>query len=99
MNQLRDNLDAYRNRSMSKRRGLAVGILVVLLLPVLVVAFMIARFDPNQYAPAIIAAVDHATGRQLTFGGPITVKLSLTPTIEADNISLSNPPGLADPDL
>jgi uncharacterized protein involved in outer membrane biogenesis len=99
MNQLRDNLDAYRNRSMSKRRGLAVGILVVLLLPVLVVAFMIARFDPNQYAPAIIAAVDHATGRQLTFGGPITVKLSLTPTIEADNISLSNPPGFADPDL
>ena len=60
---------------------------------------MVARFDPNQYAPAIISAVDRATGRQLTLGGPISVKLSLTPTIEADNLKLSNPPGFADPDF
>jgi uncharacterized protein involved in outer membrane biogenesis len=84
---------------MSKRRRIAIGILFILLLPMLAVAFMIARFDPNRYAPAIIAAVDQATGRQLTLGGPITVKLSLTPVIEASNISLSNPPGFADPDL
>ena len=61
---------------------------------------MLARFDPNRFAPAIIAAVDQATGRRLTLGGPITVKLSLTPVIGAsDNLSLSNPPGFADPDL
>src|SRR5271156_1768439 len=98
MNQLRDNLDAYRNRSISRRRKIAIGIVIVLLLPILAVVFMVARFDPNQYAPAIISAVDRATGRQLTLGGPISVKLSLTPTIEADNLSLSNPPGFADPD-
>jgi len=72
---------------------------MILLLPVLAVGVMILRFDPNQYAPAVISAVDQATGRQLTLGGPITIQFSLHPEIAASKISLSNPAGFADPDL
>jgi uncharacterized protein involved in outer membrane biogenesis len=99
MNQLGDNADAYRRRSMSKRRRIVVAVLFVVLLPILVVAFMVARFDPNRYAPAIVAAISQATGRQVTLAGPITMTLSLTPVIEASDVRFSNPPGFADPDL
>jgi AsmA protein len=99
MDQSRDHLDAYQRRSGSVWRWVIVGVLAILLLPALAVAVLIARFDPNRYAPAIIAAVDQATGRQLTLSGPVTIKLSLTPVIAASDISLSNPPGFADPNL
>jgi len=82
---------------MTTRRWIAAVALIILLVPVLVIGVLVARFDPNQYAPAIIAAVDQATGRQLTIGGPITVQFSLKPRIEAIGISLSNPPGFSDP--
>jgi AsmA protein len=84
---------------MTPLRWVFVAVFVLLLLPVLVIGVMIWRFDPNQYAPAIIAAVDQATGRQLTLGGPITIQFSLHPEISASDISLSNPAGFADPDL
>ena len=103
MNQMRDNADANQSRATNPWRRLKAVILAVVvifvILPAIAVTVMIARFDPNRYAPAIIAAVDQATGRQLTLGGPITMQLSLTPVIEASNLSLSNPAGFADPNL
>lgn len=84
---------------MSPRRMLLAALLVILILPILIIGFMIARLDPNRLAPTMIAAVDQATGRQLTLSGPIKVKLSLTPEIDVNGISLTNPPGFPDPDL
>ncbi len=81
------------------RRWIAVLVLLLVASPLLAVLVLVARFDPNRFAPEIIAAVDQATGRQLTLGGPITMQLSLNPAIEAGNISISNPPGFADPHL
>lgn len=84
---------------MSTARWMIVASVGILLLPVLFVAFVLARFDPNRYAPLLIADVARATGRQLTLGGPITLKLSLTPTIEASHITLSNAAGFPDPNF
>jgi AsmA protein len=73
-----------------------VVVVVVVALPLAAVAVLLVTFNPNAYAPQIIAAVQAATGRQLTLGSPIQIALSLTPTIEADDVSLANPPGFAD---
>ncbi len=82
---------------MRLRRWIITVIAVIIILPAAAIAIFAASFDPNRYAPNIIAAVQQATGRTLTIGSPIQLKLSLTPTIEAGNLSLSNPPGFADP--
>ncbi len=80
-------------------RSILLAVVVVLALPVLAAAVLIASFNPNRYAPQIVAAVARATGRQLTIGGPITLRLSLTPVIELRGLSLANPSGFADANL
>ncbi|MDE2238345.1 MAG: AsmA family protein [Rhodospirillales bacterium] len=74
-------------------------IVVVVLVPVVGLGLFIAQFNPNAYAPQIVAAVQRATGRTLTINGPIRLKLSLTPTLAASDLSLANPAGYADPSL
>ncbi len=78
--------------------ALAVIALLVLL-PVMALLAFVVTFNPNSYAPRIVAAVQQATGRQLTLGGPIRLKLTLTPTIEVSDVRLANPAGFADPNL
>jgi AsmA protein len=74
--------------------------LVVVGAPIAVVSYALTRLDPARFGPALAQAVEQATGRQLHFGGKLRWSLlSLTPTLEADGVSLSNPPGFADPDL
>jgi AsmA protein len=81
-------------------RNAVIGIIVVvIILPALLLAGFLLSFDPNQYAPDIAAAVQNATGRNVTFGGPIRLRLSLTPTIGVDGLALANPPGFADPNV
>ncbi len=78
----------------------AAGVILLLAaVPAVAVLIVVEQFNPNRYAPEIISAVDQATGRVLTLHGPITLRLSLNPVIEASDISLSNPPGFADLDL
>lgn len=77
--------------------GGAVALAVAV--PLAGAAWFLARFNPNDYAPQIVAAAQQATGRQLSIGGPIKLQLSLTPTLTASTLSLSNPQGFADPSL
>ena len=99
MNQRRDNADAAERRPRRVKRWLIAVVLLVVLIPVTILAIAVARFDPNRYAPAVIAAVEKSTGRQLSLAGPISLHLSLTPVIEASGIQISNPGGFADPSL
>jgi uncharacterized protein involved in outer membrane biogenesis len=103
MNQPRDDVESNQSRGANPWRRIRAiilaGVVIFVILPAITAMFLVVRFDPNRYAPMIIAAVDQATGRQMTLGGPITMQLSLTPVIEASNINLSNPSGFADPDL
>ena len=55
--------------------------------------------DPNDYKPQIIAAVQQATGRTLSLGGPLRISRSLWPTIEVTDVTLANLPGGTRPDL
>ncbi|HEY1857171.1 AsmA family protein [Acidocella sp.] len=82
-----------------RHRLILLAVVIILALPVLGAAVLIASFNPNRYAPQIIAAVARATGRQLTIGGPIRLRLSLSPLIEARSLSLANPPGFPDANL
>ena len=82
-----------------RHRLILLAVVVILALPVLAAAVLIAHFNPNRYAPQIIAAVERTTGRQFTIDGPITLRLSLRPVIVLHQLSLANPPGFADANL
>jgi AsmA protein len=79
-----------------RRRTAIPLIVIVLVVPFIVVAVFLARLNPNAYAPALQAAIERATGRQVTFGGPIRLRLSLAPSVEVSDISLDNPTGFKD---
>jgi uncharacterized protein involved in outer membrane biogenesis len=89
-------------RKPQRANWLRIAVLIIVLMvlvPLVGLGLFIARFNPNAYAPQIIAAVQRATGRTLTISGPIRLKLSLTPTLAASDLSLANPEGYADPSL
>ncbi|HEY1935239.1 MAG TPA: AsmA family protein [Acetobacteraceae bacterium] len=84
------------------RRALRIGLIVVAVLIVLVAGagtVFVLTFNPNDLKPRVIAAVKQATGRDLMLNGPIGLKLSLQPTVEASNVALSNPPGFSGPTM
>ncbi|MEI7711150.1 MAG: AsmA family protein [Rhodospirillales bacterium] len=72
------------------------GLLTVL---AIAIGLGIALFDPDAQKPRIIAAVKQATGRDLKIQGRIGLALSLRPTIEIADATLSNPPGFSRPDM
>ena len=76
---------------------LGVGGIVVLVIAAVVV--VVATFNPNAYKAEIIAKVKVATGRTLVLSGPLSLKLSLHPAIEAKEVALANPPGFSRPDM
>ncbi len=92
---------AARKPRKSHGRLLWTGLaLVVVGAPIAVVSYALTRLDPARFGPALAQAAEQATGRQLSFTGPLRWSLlSLTPTLEADGVSLSNPAGFPDPAL
>jgi AsmA protein len=81
-----------------KRRTKIWGwvLLAVIAAPVIGIGIFLATFDPNAYAPELVSAIETATGRPFTVGSRISIALSFTPTIQADDVSLANPPGFPD---
>src|SRR5271157_2774697 len=88
---------ARRRGRLVRNIALAVGGVIVLL--VAGVAVFLATLDPNSYKPQIIAAVQSATGRELTIGGRIGLSVSLRPTLEVSDVGFSNPPGFSRPQM
>ena len=76
---------------------IVVGLLVVL--PIAGIGIFIATLDPNNWKPRIQNAVIRATGRELSLNGPISLKWSLVPTIEAQNVALANFDGGSRPQM
>lgn len=56
-------------------------------------------FDPEAQKPRIVEAVKQATGRDLVIKGRIGLALSLRPTLEVSDVTLSNPPGFSRPEM
>jgi AsmA protein len=74
--------------------GIAVGAIVLLFVAVAVVVSLV--FDPNDYKDDITAAVQNATGRELTLAGDLELALFPTIRIAVGAATLSNAPGFGD---
>jgi AsmA protein len=71
--------------------GLIVGAVVLLFVVVAVAVTLL--FDPNDYKDEITAAVQNATGRQLTLEGDLELAVFPTIRIAVGRATLSNAPG------
>src|SRR6187549_215502 len=74
--------------------GFTVGAVVVLLVVAGVAVSLL--FDPNDYKDEITAAVQKATGRQLTLDGDLDLAVFPTIRIAVGGAALSNAPGFGD---
>ncbi len=81
---------------MRKRALAALGLLVLAVVPVMALR---AWFDPSDLRLRATEAVRRATGRELTIDGPLTLVWSPLPRVRAEDVHLSNPPGLSRPDM
>jgi len=88
---------ARRRRSSPSTLLIVLFLLVTLPLVALLVVFVVV--DPNDFKPQIADAVMAATGRKLSINGRIAIGFSLSPTLEANDVHLSNPPGYSRPDM
>jgi uncharacterized protein involved in outer membrane biogenesis len=91
-------------RTAARRRGRLLRLIAlvaggIIVLAVASIAVFVATFDPNSRKAQIIAAVQAATGRELTIGGHISLSISLQPTLEMSDVSLANPPGFSRPQM
>jgi uncharacterized protein involved in outer membrane biogenesis len=78
---------------VSKRGWWLGGLGLVIILPAAALGTAIFVLDPNDYKPQLQDAVQEATGRALTLGGPLRISRSLWPTIEVNDVQLANLPG------
>ena len=74
--------------------GIVAGVVVLLFVVLIVAVGMLV--DPNDYKGDITAAVQSATGRQLTLDGDLTLELFPTIRIAVGSAALSNAPGFGD---
>jgi AsmA protein len=74
--------------------ALAVGAIIVLFVVVAVAVSLL--FDPNDYKDEITAAVQDATGRQLTLDGDLELAVFPSIRIAVGSATLSNAPGFGD---
>lgn len=81
------------------RRLLVVAGVGLLAAPLLGWGAMQLLLRDSVLRPRVIAAVEQATGRKLTLGGPVGVKLSLLPTVTLEGVSLANAPGGSRPEM
>ncbi len=66
---------------------------------VLAFAVFVLFFDINQYRSPLEAAASKALGRTVTVSGPLTLAISLSPTITAEQIHIANPAWASRPHL
>ncbi|PKQ09293.1 MAG: hypothetical protein CVT73_03395 [Alphaproteobacteria bacterium HGW-Alphaproteobacteria-12] len=67
-----------------------LGIVVILVLLLAGGLYALTLIDLGRFAPQIEAAAQDATGRILKIEGPLHIGFSLTPTIVAEKVSVSN---------
>jgi uncharacterized protein involved in outer membrane biogenesis len=85
-----------RRRRRSHRKLLiwiGSGVGVAVLLPVLVVVGLILAIDPNSYKAQLETSLRAVTGRDLIIRGRLSVSASLSPKLEAEDVTLANMPG------
>lgn len=79
------------------KRGLFIAIAVVVAVPVGAVGAANWYLSGDAVRARAVEAVRRATGRELVIAGPVRLGWGWAPTIEASDVSLSNPPGFSRP--
>jgi uncharacterized protein involved in outer membrane biogenesis len=72
---------------MSWKRVVGIAV-VILILVVLGAYFFLSTYDYNRLKPRIAKAARDTTGRELTLAGNLDVKISLSPTLTVEQITL-----------
>ena len=68
-----------------------LGIIAAVSVGVLVVAYIIAAsYDYNKLKPLITDTTREYTGRELTMGGDVDLKIGLPPTLEVNDVTFQN---------
>jgi len=83
-------------RSPRKILGIAGGVLVLALLGV---ALAVWTVDPSQFVGPVLARAKAATGRDITVGGGIELKVGLAPRVVVNDVRVGNAPWGEAPDL
>ena len=82
------------------RRKIILGVLAsIILVCFLVIIVVVSTYDYNKFKPMITGIAKKYTGRKLTIAGDIKVKISLSPTFEANNVSFQNAPWSTYPEM
>jgi uncharacterized protein involved in outer membrane biogenesis len=85
---------------MTMRRKVILGALAgIILICFLVIIVVVSTYDYNKFKPMITNIAKKYTGRQLTLAGDIKVKISLSPTLEVNNVSFQNAPWSSHPEM
>ncbi|HBL24640.1 MAG TPA: hypothetical protein DDZ40_11060 [Deltaproteobacteria bacterium] len=74
-----------------------IGVVFLLLAATVYVIF--ASYDYNTLKPEIARAFQDATGKELTLGGDISLKIGLTPTLVVRDVTIQNAPWGSQPEL
>ncbi|RZM33442.1 MAG: AsmA family protein, partial [Sphingomonas sp.] len=81
------------------KRALIVGGIVVVAIPAVAIGAAAWFLNGDAVKARLVEQVRRSTGRELTVAGPVTLGWSLSPTIALSDLSLSNPPGFARPQM
>ena len=81
------------------KRGLAIGLGLLLALPLLALGGLLIFFDADAFRPRLAEAVQRATGREFRIEGPLRLTPALTPTLAADGLVLANSPDGSAPEM
>src|SRR5262245_62296874 len=76
-----------------------IGVLVLVLLAGLGYALFPFLIDEEQYRRPLEAGASIALGRRVTIEGPISLSLSLNPTLVLEDVHIANPSWSSRPDL
>ena len=83
-------------RLVKKLSSIVASIIIILAIGGYV---FVRNFDLNRYKPYIEDIVFNATGRVLKMEGNAQLAISLVPTVEINNVSLSNPTWAKNPNM
>jgi len=76
--------------------GAVAAIIFVCLWVIIVVVW---TYDYNKFKPMITNIAKKYTGRELTLAGDIKAKISLSPTLQVNNVSFQNAPWSSHPEM
>ena len=83
---------------MTIKRVVAVGVAALVLILAGLAGYL-ATLDVDDYRGEMLAAVEAATGREVSLEAPIRLAISLQPTLVLEGFTLGGPPGREGPAL